>query len=86
MLHNNRGVAVQFGGQAPGSSEEERHAALSKFGISFDVMDKVAVNGEDAHPLYKYLRSQQPVSVPKSARTLPNSTAIEWCAPLHLFY
>ena len=29
---------VQFGGQAPGSSEEERQYAYKKFGFEFDVM------------------------------------------------
>jgi glutathione peroxidase-family protein len=71
--------AVQFGGQAPGSSEEERAAAIKKFGFEFDVMDKLDVNGDRAHPLYRYLRRQQPKSVPKTARTPPGSLAIEWC-------
>lgn len=52
----------QFGGQAPGSSEEERQAAIDKFKTPFDVYDKIEVNGENAHPLYKFLRSKQPSS------------------------
>jgi glutathione peroxidase-family protein len=71
---------LQFGGQAPGTSEEERDAALRKFGIEFDVMDKLDVNGDNAHPLYKFLRKQQPVSVPRTKRTAPGSSAVEWCA------
>ena len=31
----------QFGGQAPGSSEEERQWAYRKFKVQFDVFDKV---------------------------------------------
>ena len=72
---------MQFGGQAPGSSEEERDAALRKFGIEFDVLDKLDVNGSTAHPLYQFLRREQPVSVPRTGRTPPGSSAIEWCAP-----
>ena len=76
----------QFGGQAPGTSEEERQFAYSKFGFEFPVMDKVDVNGEEAHPLYKYLRASQPVSLPSSQGTLNpfgEPGAIEWnCALL----
>jgi glutathione peroxidase-family protein len=71
---------IQFGGQAPGSSEDERQAAINKFGFEFDVMDKLLVNGPDAHPLYKFLKERQPVSVPQSSRTPPGSNAIEWYA------
>ena len=31
-------AGLQFGGQAPGSSEEERRYAQEKFGFKFDVM------------------------------------------------
>lgn len=71
---------MQFGGQAPGTSEEQRQAAFRKFGFEFDVMDKLLVNGEGAHPLYKYLRSVQPTSVPRNSRSPAGSSAIEWCA------
>lgn len=57
----------QFGGQAPGSSEEERQAAIRKFGIqSLPVLDKLLVNGSNTHPLYQLLKRQQPVSLPSS--------------------
>ena len=35
--------APQFGGQAPGTSEEERQWAFRKFGFEFPVMDKIEV-------------------------------------------
>ena len=38
--------------------------------------DKIDVNGKDAHPLYKYLRAQQPISLPGS-QARPNGD-IEW--------
>lgn len=31
----------QFGGQAPGTSQEQREAAFAKFGFEFDVMDHI---------------------------------------------
>lgn len=69
----------QFGYQAPGSSEEERQAAIRKFGVEFPVIDKILVNGPDAHPLYKFLKRKQPVSVPNASGkgSLPGG-AIEW--------
>lgn len=67
----------QFGGQAPGTSEEERAWAFRKFGFEFDVYDKIDVNGPQAHPLYKYLRTAQPVSAP-SGRPAGRDGAIEW--------
>ena len=74
----------QFGGQAPGTSQEQRDAAISKFGIdTLEVMDKLDVNGNNAHPLYQFLREQQPVSVPASSRGPPGSSSIEWCVPVH---
>lgn len=66
----------QFGGQAPGSSEEERAWAFKKFGFDFDVFDKIDVNGPKAHPLYQFLRSRQPASAP-SDRPRPNGE-LEW--------
>lgn len=45
----------QFGGQAPGSDEEIHVFCDTKFGIKFPMFSKIDVNGENAHPLYKYL-------------------------------
>lgn len=67
----------QFGGQAPGTSEEERAWAFRKFGFEFDVFDKIDVNGGNAHPLYKFLRSKQPASAPSDSRS-NGSGSIEW--------
>lgn len=74
---------MQFGGQAPGSSEEQRQAAFYKFGFEFDVMDKLNVNGPDAHPLYPFLRSRQPQSLPRGSRSPSGSSSIEWCGFMH---
>eukprot|EP00884_Botryococcus_braunii_P008151 jgi/Botrbrau1/17337/Bobra.0015s0083.1 len=69
----------QFGGQAPGSSEEERQFAYRKFGFEFPIMDKIEVNGAGAHPLYRYMKAQQPVSLPSSSSPPPGELGrIEW--------
>ena len=47
----------QFGKQEPGSSEEIREFCSSNYGVTFDLFEKVDVNGDDACPLYKMLTS-----------------------------
>lgn len=84
--HGSEGFGViafpcnQFGGQAPGTSEEERQYAYRKFGFEFPVMDKLEVNGDGADPLYKFLRAGQPLSFPgnKPANPFGEPGAIEW--------
>lgn len=49
----------QFGNQAPGTDEEIYSFCESNYGISFPTFSKIEVNGENAHPLYKYLVSQK---------------------------
>ncbi|KAI7836894.1 hypothetical protein COHA_009226 [Chlorella ohadii] len=69
----------QFGGQAPGTSQEEREWAWRKFGFEFDVFDKIEVNGTGTHPIYQILKRQQPVSLPSSFGPLPGEPGrIEW--------
>lgn len=69
----------QFGGQAPGTSQEEREYAWRKFGFEFPVMDKVEVNGPNVHPIYRVLKAQQPVSLPSSGLISPGEVGrIEW--------
>jgi glutathione peroxidase len=45
----------QFGSQEPGSNEEIQKFCSSKYKVTFDLFDKVEVNGADAAPLYKQL-------------------------------
>ncbi len=45
----------QFGNQAPGSNEEILNFCDAKFGITFPMFSKIEVNGENAHPLFRYL-------------------------------
>ena len=49
----------QFGNQAPGSDEEIVSFCDSRFGITFRHFSKVAVNGEHALPLYKFLQKEK---------------------------
>lgn len=45
----------QFGGQEPGSAEEIRQFCTDNYNVTFDVYQKVDVNGSDACKLYKQL-------------------------------
>lgn len=50
----------QFMGQEPGTDEEIATFCSVKFGVKFPLFSKIEVNGNDAHPLYKYLKQQLP--------------------------
>ena len=49
----------QFGNQEPGSEAEISDFCERNFGVTFPLFSKVDVNGDDAHPLWKWLRSQR---------------------------
>jgi glutathione peroxidase len=45
----------QFGGQEPGTSEEIAEFCSATYGVSFPMTEKVEVNGEGRHELYRSL-------------------------------
>ena len=49
----------QFGNQAPGTEEEIVDFCQSRYGITFRQFAKIEVNGDNAHPLYKWLKEQK---------------------------
>lgn len=50
----------QFMGQEPGTEEEIAEFCSVNYGVTFPLFSKIEVNGENAHPLYKYLKTQLP--------------------------
>jgi glutathione peroxidase len=50
----------QFGEQEPGAEKEIAQFCETHYGVSFPMFAKIDVNGEGAHPLYKYLTSAAP--------------------------
>lgn len=46
----------QFLGQEPLSNEDMEQACLINHGVTFQLFEKIKVNGSGAHPLYKYLK------------------------------
>lgn len=71
-----RGLAVlgfpcdQFGHQEPGDAEAIRQFCSLNYEVSFPLFAKVAVNGANAHPLYRWLKQEAP--------GLLGSEAIKW--------
>nr|XP_043633574.1 probable glutathione peroxidase 8 [Erigeron canadensis] len=47
----------QFGDEEPGSNEQILEFVCTRFKSEFPVFDKIEVNGENAAPLYKFLKS-----------------------------
>ena len=50
----------QFGHQEPGDAEEIRNFCSLTYDVSFPMFGKIDVNGERAHPLYRWLKSEKP--------------------------
>ena len=49
----------QFGQQAPGTDESIHEFCKLTYGTEFPRFKKIKVNGDDADPLYKYLKEQK---------------------------
>ncbi len=49
----------QFANQEPGSNEDIKEFCTLNYGVSFPMFSKIDVNGNDAHPLYVFLKAQQ---------------------------
>ncbi len=60
----------QFGSQDSGQNSEIAEFCQMNYGVSFPMMEKIDVNGGDAHPLYKWLTKEAP--------GLLGSKAIKW--------
>jgi len=50
----------QFGAQEPGSAEEIGSFCERNYGVSFPMFAKIDVNGDTAHPLYRFLKQSKP--------------------------
>ncbi len=50
----------QFGHQEPGTDEEIAEFCRANHGVTFPLMSKIEVNGENAHPIFKWLYSEKP--------------------------
>lgn len=48
----------QFANQEPGDEMSISENCLINYGVTFPMFSKVEVNGENAHPIFKYLKSE----------------------------
>ncbi|MHA7830402.1 MAG: glutathione peroxidase [Flagellimonas sp.] len=48
----------QFGNQEPGNAEDIQEFCQANYGVSFPMFAKIDVNGSNAHPIFKHLKSQ----------------------------
>lgn len=46
----------QFAHQEPGTSDEIKGFCQLNYGVTFPLFEKIDVNGENAHPLFKFLK------------------------------
>jgi glutathione peroxidase len=50
----------QFGRQEPGSEAEIGAFCEKNYGVTFPMFAKIDVNGDDAHPLFRFLKGEKP--------------------------
>lgn len=48
----------QFGAQEPGGADDIQEFCQVNYGVSFPIMEKVDVNGDNTHPVFKYLKGK----------------------------
>ena len=60
----------QFGGQEPGNAESIAQFCERNYGVSFPIFGKIDVNGDNAHPLYAWLKHE--------AAGILGTEAIKW--------
>ena len=49
----------QFGGQEPGTNQEIVEFCSLNYGSTFPIFSKIDVNGDNAHPLFKFLTTEK---------------------------
>jgi glutathione peroxidase len=59
--------ANDFAGQEPGSEAEIQDFCTTNYGVRFPMFSKIAVTGDDQHPLYRSLVEAQPETTGNSA-------------------
>lgn len=74
--YGGKGLAVigfpcnQFASQDPGDDAQIANFCQKNYGVSFQMMSKIKVNGDSAHPLYQWLTAEAP--------GILGSKAIKW--------
>ena len=67
----------QFAGQEPGSNEQIEEFCRINHGVTFPLMAKTDVNGENAEPVFEYLKSQAPTEEYKGLKAKATRTMLK---------
>lgn len=59
--------ANNFGKQEPGTEEEIKAFCEANYGVSFQMMSKISVKGDDMHPVYQWLTQAEKNGVKDSS-------------------
>jgi glutathione peroxidase len=63
--YGSRGFSVlgfpcnQFGRQEPGDASKIQQFCTNNYAVTFPMFDKIEVNGDHTHPLYRYLKNEK---------------------------
>lgn len=58
----------QFGKQEPGSAEDIGEFCRINYGVTFQMFEKIDVNGDETHPIYLYLKDELPGKLGKKIK------------------
>ncbi|HPS31659.1 MAG TPA: glutathione peroxidase [bacterium] len=67
--HKDKGFEIlgfpcnQFANQEPGTASDIINGCMINYGVTFQMFEKIKVNGIFAHPLYKYLKKELPGTI-----------------------
>jgi len=67
----------QFAGQEPGSNEQIEEFCRINHGVTFPLMAKTDVNGENAEPIFEYLKEQAPTEEYKGLKAKATRTMLK---------
>lgn len=67
----------QFKEQDPGSDSEIERFCQVNYGVTFQIMKKIDVNGDDEHPIFTFLKSQAPTEVYKGMKAKATHTILK---------
>lgn len=62
--HKDKGLEIlgfpcnQFANQEPGTESDIVNGCMINYGVTFQMFEKIKVNGVFAHPIYKYLKKE----------------------------
>ena len=67
----------QFAQQDPGSDGEIQEFCRVNYGVTFQIMKKIDVNGDDEHPIFTYLKEQAPTEEYKGIKAKATRTMLK---------